>query len=233
MACERYTDRLEDAALGALDPARDAELSAHVSTCRECRAGLERERLLVAAMEQGIVASVAGDPSPEFVARLRRRLAEEAARPRFGFAGWVPVAVPVVALAALAIVLLAPRPSRPPANSAKTREPAETGRAERAASPLSPGARNEHPAVRKGLRKATPRRGPNVGNEPEVVVEKGEWDAVVKFYDAVWNRRVDASTVARGTQAGDIPGPKPLEVAPLEIAMLDSGSGPAEEVDHR
>ena len=86
MDCKRYKTRryktwLSDAAAGALDAAREAELRAHVERCSDCRAALERERTLFEAIDGGIRAHLAAAPSPEFAARLRMRLAEEAARP--------------------------------------------------------------------------------------------------------------------------------------------------------
>ena len=69
MGCAKYKDWLSDAALGALDPKREAELRAHVAGCEACRAALESEQALFAAMDAGLESSVASEPSPAFVAR--------------------------------------------------------------------------------------------------------------------------------------------------------------------
>ena len=81
MDCKRYKSWLSDAVAGALGPAREAELRAHVEACSDCRALLERERALFEAIDRGVQAHLAAAPSPEFAARARMRLAEEAARP--------------------------------------------------------------------------------------------------------------------------------------------------------
>ena len=52
MNCERYKASLTDAALGALEPARDAELRAHLADCAACRAALEKEQRLAMAIDE-------------------------------------------------------------------------------------------------------------------------------------------------------------------------------------
>jgi len=137
MDCKRYKTRryktwLSDAAAGALDAAREAELRAHVERCSDCRAALERERTLFEAIDGGIRAHLAAAPSPEFAARLRMRLAEEAARPsrygldassrlgtwlaprfwpRFALATSVPAAAAALLAFAVLTVWLARRPA--------------------------------------------------------------------------------------------------------------------------
>ena len=132
MDCKRYKSWLSDAVAGALGPAREAELRAHVEACSDCRALLERERALFEAIDRGVQAHLAAAPSPEFAARARMRLAEEAARPskyglnagsrlgtwlaprfwpRFGLATSVPAAAAALLAFAVLTVWLARRPA--------------------------------------------------------------------------------------------------------------------------
>ena len=132
MDCKRYKGWLSDAAAGALDPAREAELRAHVETCSDCRATFERERTVFEAIDRGIQAHLAAAPSPEFATGLQMRLTEEAARPpkyglragslletwlaqrlwpRFGLATSVPAAAAALLAFAVLTVWLARRPA--------------------------------------------------------------------------------------------------------------------------
>jgi len=105
MACEKYSGWMTAASLGALPAADEAELRAHTAACARCRAEWEAIESLVAAMDRSVQSMVAGEPSPQFAARLRARLAEEPAPSAWPMLTWPRIAV--AALAAAAAVLLA------------------------------------------------------------------------------------------------------------------------------
>ena len=95
MDCKHVTNRLSDLALGGLDGPRRAEVEAHVEQCPSCRAALERERRLAAAIDREVAAHLATEPSSDFAARVRLRLAQEAVAP-----GFSPACRPFAALRA-------------------------------------------------------------------------------------------------------------------------------------
>jgi hypothetical protein len=77
MSCVAYRDDLTDAALGELAPEREAAFAAHAAECAACRAALSREQLLFAAMDRALACAVAGEPSAQFAANVRARIAGE------------------------------------------------------------------------------------------------------------------------------------------------------------
>jgi len=116
MEYKRSQPWLADKALGALDARRDVELAAHLAACSGCRAALDREQLLFAAIHRGVIKSVAASPSPEMAVRIRHRVTTEAAAERgsqtataawrFGSNHWIPVAAAAALLIALASLWL-------------------------------------------------------------------------------------------------------------------------------
>jgi anti-sigma factor RsiW len=221
MGCKAYQEILTDAALGALEPSREAGLAAHLGGCEKCRGALENERRLFAAIDHGIEESVAAEPSPEFLARVRRRLEEERLPMRLWFSGWVPIAVG--ALAALALVVWAAR--RPPAGPVAT-ETAQT-------------VPSQHPLATEGNR-ATEKVGVELesllgghairqlttrATDPKALAPPGEQAAVLRLYEALQKRRIDTASLL----ASPVPSePSSLEFAPLEVASLEIRPMPPE-----
>jgi putative zinc finger protein len=243
MDCQRYKDWLGDKALGALDQAGEVELRAHLERCSECRAALERERLLLAAIDRGIGTDLKADLSPDFPARVRARLAEEAAQPRFTLARWIPAAAAALAVVVLAVVWIVLRPadrhvvpsSPQTATATKARPQTPLGHTPAPETTQASAIPNQ---ARVGL--ATPRRpagtirkASSAQAEPEVLIDKGEQESLAQLYRAIRGARVDVASLA-AEPAGlkrDANGslvPVPLEIQPLEIAELDSRSGWAE-----
>ena len=244
MKCERYQAWLGDEALGGLDVRRDAELAAHLEICSECRAALEGERLLVAAIDRGVARVAAAEPSPAMAVRIRQRVAGEAGSTehawRLGARRWLPVAL----VATMAVVLgsfgLIHRRNQ-------SRSPAPNPLAQQQAPAIVQPTGASGTTTQKGIHAAVkPRSVPVRGNrvllarthskgsqgharrrilpaEPEVLVEKDEAALVIQLYNAARSGRVDgASLVAQP------PGPKrdadgslaPLEIPPLKTAEL-------------
>ena len=134
MICERFKTRLLDFALGA----EDAALRSHIEACSSCRAELDAHRALVSSIDRGVSSMAAGEPSGDFAAQVRRRIAEQAA-PHPWFAAWLPVtaaaALVLVAFVALLTIGRPPRPPQtmrvtPPATVAPTGKPREAVRTE-------------------------------------------------------------------------------------------------------
>ena len=118
MACERNKKDLMAAALGGVPANRRAELNAHLAECAACRAEFERQRELLAAIDRGVAASVAAEPSADLAARIREHLGEQPAPATSWLSGWIPAAAGAMAVFVFVAVWLARRPHIAPGNPA-------------------------------------------------------------------------------------------------------------------
>lgn len=216
MACEQCNDWLMDAALGALPSRNEAELRRHLAVCSSCRSALERERLLLGAIDCGIAASMAAEPAPEMVARVRMRLAEETASAANAFRLWLPIAAAVLAM----VVLLAHwfRPRVPSAPGVAGETPPSTPQVAVPSAPLSavlsPRERSVHRSV------SQPRKASL--QEPEVLVPPGQWQAVLELADALNHGRLNGPALAADLgSSGKLLALEAISPSPLEIARLD------------
>jgi hypothetical protein len=234
MDCGRYKNWLGDAALGGLDALRQAELRAHLATCSECGADFERERLLLQAIDRGIEADLKTELSPEFWARLRMRLAGETARSQPGFGWWIPATAGALAVLVLGVIWLlrgpAPRRERPALSQAARVAPPSTGRTQTWPSELPRQKRASKPSASQRPASRN-QKGRAASAEPQVLVEEGQWTAVMELYNAVWSGRVNgfslpAKSAPTELEARKVLEPAPLKITLLEVASLDAGSEP-------
>jgi negative regulator of sigma E activity len=235
MSCERFKTRLLDFALGADDP----EFRDHLNSCSTCRAELDAQRALLEKIDRGVATLVAGEPSGDFAAHVRRRIAEQAAAPRKWFSGWLPLtAAAAVALVVLLLVLNLGRPPREP-QSAQETPPAQDSRP-----PKQPQLARQAPPVPAPANARGPRaiRRPHEGQmaanrEPEVLVPRGEMAAVMRLYEANWNGKADgASLTASAIPTSEFLKPwitPELKIAPLEIAPLVEEGKPIGSLENR
>jgi len=235
MSCEQYKSRLLDFALGA----EDADLRAHLDGCPSCRAELEVQRGLLDKIDRGVAAMVSGEPSGDFAAHVRRRIAENAQAPRPWFVGWIPVTVAALALVVLVGVLTIGLPPRPP-QSAQVTPPTPVAPVEKkqdvpretAIVPRPPQggqlASLQEPRVRIGQPQRPPQSAAN--REPEVLVPRGEMAAVMRLYEANWNGKADgASLVAQLPPMEDSLKPMAfdeLRIPALQIVAPEDGEKP-------
>jgi hypothetical protein len=259
MNCKRYQTWLVDKALGALDGRCDAELTAHLAACPACRAALERERLLLTAIDRGVVQVVAAEPSSAMAACIRQRVAAEAGAAqqagRLGFGRWFPVAVAATLAVLLGSLWLMHRRNAPgvavPSRLAQKQAPAIEQRAGvgNMATRQKPADANIGSQAERGrlnralLARIRARHSENQArklspSEPEVLVDKDEAALVLQIYKATRSGRVDgASLVAlppgmKHDADGNLV-PVPLEIPPLEIAQLASGQEATQPEDSR
>jgi hypothetical protein len=220
MACLDYKNQLTDAALASLAPGEgarqnDGGLRAHLDACADCAAEFARTRLLLSAIDRGVEASVAAEPSPEMMARFRRRIAEEPA-PHSWTGTWIPVVAAALAVAVAAFLWLGirtgPRRTLPATShenaansaSAQTPRPAqENGASARLAPPIL-----SHVAASRALKP---------GGKLDVLVPPGQMAAVLELQAALKNGSVDPSSVAPDQED---PG-APLDIARLKISPLE------------
>ena len=231
MDCLHYKDQLTDAALASLahgEAARwragDAEeLNAHLASCVACAAELARVRLLLSAIDRGVEASVRAEPSPEMMARVRRRIAEEPA-PHAGIGMWIPVAATLaVTVAAFLWLGIRPGPRRiAPASSHEVAvkstpaQPPRRAEAGAASANVAPPVA-AHPGVSRALKPA---------GRLDVLVPPGQMAAALQLQAALRNGRVDPSSVVADADKEELGEPLDiarLKIPPLEFPKLDAG----------
>ncbi|HEX2713898.1 MAG TPA: hypothetical protein VHM88_17020 [Candidatus Acidoferrales bacterium] len=226
MACAGYKESLTEAALGGLELER-AKLAAHLAVCAACRAVLEDERRLVTAIDRGLAASVAEEPSRGFASRVLRHVQYERLPARSGLRGWAPAAAAALAVLALGAIWLARRGSGPPGQP-RPQEAAVERRPdiEQAAAPASPVQEGHLPAP-AAERITAHRRGSTsfpVGQaaagatEPEVLVPPNEEALVMAVYRTSWSSPLDAPPLGAPLEVSE------LSIAPLEVRPLDGDS---------
>jgi hypothetical protein len=216
MACEKHSNWMTDGVLGELSDAQAEELRVHVSRCSPCLAEWQSAQVLAAAVDRSLAAMVAGEPSPQFAARLRARIAEEPAPAAFGLLTWPrsSIAAAVAATALFAVLTVrspqrlvetANRSSAPvivePARIAEAQSATEPARAGRTAAPLH--------------------KSPDAGRasaiiQAEVLVPPGQLSAALLLSEAVMDGRVNGSQLSALAESAS----KPLEVKAIEIAPL-------------
>lgn len=242
MTCQRYQKWVERAALSLLGASRQAKLDAHLSECPECRGLLGTEQRLANAINLGLTASVSGLPSPDFTARVRIRLAEESGRaqPRLAWvrSGWIRVSVAgVVVLAAfLAVIWPVLRQRKQPQPVKQTAHMSASGTAAPVASLTSAvtdsaGAIGVFGAAQARIRSTTSRheavrthdsaRAEDNPPQFQVMVEPGQWNAIVLAYRAAQLAHLDTHALAQTSDQEEQPVEmKPIEIKPVAIAEL-------------
>jgi anti-sigma factor RsiW len=232
---ELMRERINDFALGEVSQESELELLAHVAECDACREAYGRAKAVRSVVDRGVETLVAGEPSPQFMTRLRGRIAAEPVPERWSWDAWriwehasrqsLPYAVGAVALATIVAVLVMGLPHRHvSAPSVAEVPPTISLSPSIAADSPKTTAIPEHP--RKKLA-SVPAPSPRIRREPEVLVPKGELLAVVRFYEAVHSTPVDSDRLYAAQQEPQ----KPLELKPIEITPLEPLATPMPDSD--
>jgi hypothetical protein len=234
---EQMRERINDFALDELSPKSEIELLAHVAECEACREAYDHAKAVRSLVDRGVETLVAGEPSPQFTARLRARIAAEPAPTRWNWDAWriwepatqrrLSYAAGAVVFAAILAALftgLSRRHVSAP-TVAEVTATTSTHLSSETDPPKSP-ANPEHPRKEFTSSRSVP--SPRIRREPEVLVPKGELLAVAQFYDAVHSGRVDGDQL----YAGQLAIQKPLEVKPIEITPLESLHEPVADSDN-
>jgi hypothetical protein len=249
MACEGFETRLIEKALADTDPA----LTAHLANCADCRAELAAQSALQERITSGIAAMVADEPSPALLTRVRAEIASIEAPRSVNWMQWAIAGVTVTAFAVVAMWMIG-RPSERLTGTGNLRvQTATTASASVASATIQvvpektlndkPAAAREHHSVRSVSHVNAPRVLPTIvkvaqpvvtaaANHPsaEVIVPAGQREAVLRLVNALRTGRVDAASLMRTTQPGDV---APLAIAPLEVKPLNGGGsdGPGDEFE--
>jgi anti-sigma factor RsiW len=232
---EQMIERVDDFALGKVSPESEFELLKHVAECEACREAYDQAKAVRSLVDRGVETLVAGEPSPQFMTRLRARIDVEPAPERWSWDAWriweqasrqpLSYAAGAVALATIVAVLVMGLPHRHiSAPSVAEVPPTISVSPSVAADSPKTTAIPEHP--RKKLA-SVPAPSPRVQREPEVLVPKGELLAVVRFYDAVHSTPVDSEQLYAAQEEPQ----KPLEFKPIEITPLEPLATPVPDSD--
>jgi hypothetical protein len=237
MGCERHEEELIALAFGALDAPREKELRAHLEVCVSCRAAFDEQQRLVDAIDQGVAASVSASPAPDFLARVRQRIAAEPA-PRASWwqiarPAWVPIAAGALATVAVVVWFAqrGPDSHHGPADAgiltaSRTSPPVERPRLSGASgaadlrrpSALGSSRTAQAAPVRAGVR-------PLHRTDPPVIVPPGQREAVLQLYAAIWSGKTDGTPLAAPPAVRDVP---ELKIAPLVVPALGGEEKPAQ-----
>jgi anti-sigma factor RsiW len=231
---EQMRERINDFALGEVSQKSELELPAHVAECEACREAYVRAKAVRSIVDRGVETLVAGEPSPQFMTRMRARIAAEPAPKRWNWDAWgiweqvsrrpLSYALGALVLATLLIVVMMALPRR---------HVSAPNVAEVISASASPSVATDSPktsAIPEQPRKKLASRSipsPRIRREPEVLVPKGELLAVVRFYEAIHSTTVDGEQL----YAGQLEIQKPLEVKPIEITPLELLETPVDDSD--
>jgi hypothetical protein len=232
MTCQEYQCEIaRGAAVGVPTGALRSGLRQHVGSCARCAAELARMSALMAAIDSGVAATVAGEPTPALMTGLRARIAEESGR-RAWFS-WVPIPLAVAALAMLLLFALVGRLGLHPApqigQTSHTGGPAAVVTKSSVTAPVARDSvrRPAHAVTAltapggRGTGTAARRPSPEGLPEPEILVPRGEWTAVLTLDAAMRSGEVDGEAIVAARQAGEKPVVvDELKMVPLQVAQL-------------
>lgn len=235
MSCERYRDWTTDAAADELQESRRSELENHARECAACRQEFQRVRKLLAAIDLGVTAQMAVEPSPRLMEQVRQRIRDEASVTPWWNARWVPaVACAAVLIVAASLWTLWPRTAtrHDLTASSASHSPAQavrpaavlTGTPKITAERHEPMVALAHPARKLNARRIE--RQPRAPEMPEVIVQPGQMEAVVQFAQELNSGQIDGAKLLADLKAAD----QPLKIKPLETPELagDKSNGASE-----
>ena len=236
MSCERYQSWMTDAAADELQENRRTELENHVRECSACRQELQRVRTLMDAIDLGVTAQAAAEPSPRLMEQVRQRIRDQAPVAPWWSARWVPaVACAAMLIVAASLWTLWPRTGARHELTASSVAPSPAQAVRRtaattAAKPkITPRRRGSMVALARPARKLSARRierQPRVPEVPEVIVQPGQMEAVMQFAQMLNSGQIDGMKLLADLKAAD----QPLKIKPLETPKLpDEASSGAPE----
>lgn len=224
MSCEKYSAWMTDAALGELPAECEPELLAHAMECEVCREALTHATKVRDFVERGVESLVEGEPSPQFVTHLRRRIAQGPRPVEFYWARWALVVPGALTLALLLILVIGRMPgqnsSSPTASSLKPRPSSQGVAAAPDANRL-----NARASVSGRASERLPNAHKATAGLPNIIVPEGQLFAAARLSEAISAGRVDGAQLVVAQRDAD----KPLEVNPIEITPLDPPPTPDDE----
>ena len=226
MDCRQYQDALNAAALGAESGADAEAFGLHLKICEACRRELARRRDFLGLLDHELETQFEAAPSPDFNARLRRRIAAEgetAARP---FLYWWPALAGAAAFL-VALALFHSHSATPPLRVANPVE--STSSAEAAPTKPDTWKPNSAPRLAISTAEAPSRTMPSLHavalRQPatlalKVRIDRREFYATVRFTQAVAEGRINVRPLLSAAEEAEESG----DAQPLQIPVLEAPS---------
>jgi hypothetical protein len=192
--------------------------------------GHKHERLSDEALEREIEAALGVDPSPEFLPRVRARIASEQVHQGWYWSTgwrWAGVAAVVTAVAVIAVWTLRD-PSRAPREAHIT----DTPSVDSATPPVQPALpapalvasspESSKPVSAPVVRTVRSTRTPAVVARPEVMVSRDEAVALRQLIAAITARQVEAMDIPQlGVESAPLPQMEEIVLEPIKLSPLD------------
>ena len=206
MACEEYAKRITDAAMAEPHPEPGSALLAHLSACASCAERFRRAQSLRSLIDRGVEALVVREPSPQFLAGVRIRIAKAPVPGRA--IAWAPAGIAAASLAVLLTLWAVRAPRQDGGRSALVSNPA---------SPPVVVAHTQSRPVIPSLRHAPPRSKHLADSpRPEVVVLPNQLAMALQLSQGLDSGRMNGQALFAAQKEFE----KPLESISSEKDML-------------
>jgi hypothetical protein len=186
-----------------------------------------------ASLDREIESLLGAEPSPEFVARVRARIAEEPAPGRWR--AWM-IAVPAAAVVAIAVLIVWPSREQAPAHKGpRLYTSQQAAQAAEAVQPAIPPAASSEAS--RARRRSTPRSPLSAATAidramdidlPEVVIAENEVRTFASLVASIRQRRFDVAVPAAPDldapiEIRELPSIEPIEIEPIvKLAALQA-----------
>jgi hypothetical protein len=213
---------MSNAAAGDLPVSQRGDFDAHIRSCAACGAEFNRVTKLTEAIDRGVAARVAAEPSPEFFARVRRKIAADTVPANANWVWWAPAAACVAIVLATAVWMMWPKSAKP-SRIAKT---APTNNSQMVANHVASnrGSVGEsktalsHLSRTASIRRVAAHNQRRIEREPEVLVPPGQAEAVMELAAALQNGKIDGVKLMADLKNAE----QPIEIKPLMIPPLET-----------
>lgn len=228
MDCHEYQNALNAAALGEQSGTDAQAFRLHLEICEACRRVLASRREFVGALDLQLRTQLDSAPSPDFNARLRRRIAAEPERAPRGLLNWWPVLAGAAALAAFLVIFyfhrtVTPQPIAMRSAQTAPEIPDESRHAASTAASRPPETPLLHPVA--AIQSAPP--------PLKVRINRQELYATVRFTQAIADGRIDATPLlSAAKQSDESAGTKPLDIPLIEMKPIEEPRSDASPIAH-
>lgn len=225
MACQRYREEINDAAARFLATESTAQFQAHLHGCPVCRATLETQRRVYAAMDDGLRARVNEDLPVAFAAGVRARIDADAGaslRHLWLIGGLVASTAALVVAFVLTSGQWRGGEKRQDVQVAEQVAPPKTERVtleNKVSSSHVPTIRQKHrqPARTRPFPPQNTSARANV-SITEVLVPAGRREAVAQLLDGLRRGKVQGNALLSKREEIDL---RPIEIAPLAVNPVE------------
>lgn len=234
--CAQIRERMFDAASNSLSASVRVAFDTHLGDCAACAEEFRKVQTLAQAIDQGLSASLSVEPSPRLIGNVRRQIIAQPYRATWSrqWSTWLTAAGACAALAILILTVRSAREfSRPTAddhgaasiNAPLTSKPTVHRRVNAAMqAPAAVQPRRPARAVVTHVARRAPHQN---AAEPEIIVEPGQMQAILRFVAATQSGQIDGARLLIDQKNTAEPLEiKPLMIAPLKIEPLNADSAP-------